>query len=158
MILVIVGTQDMAFDRLIEQVITYAKNDIDREEIVIQAGCSQQLQAPDYVRYCDYVEHDTLQDLMHKARILVVHAGVGTIMEALKLDKPLIVVPRLHQYGEHHNDHQVEIAQSFASSGYVLYSENLSETMELAKHYQFEKYPFNSSNIVTYLHDIMNKE
>jgi UDP-N-acetylglucosamine transferase subunit ALG13 len=42
---------------------------------------------------------------------VVGHGGTGTILNALKFQVPIIVVPRRHHYGEHVDDHQVELAQ-----------------------------------------------
>jgi UDP-N-acetylglucosamine transferase subunit ALG13 len=39
------------------------------------------------------------------------HGGTGTILNALKFQVPIVVVPRRHHYGEHVDDHQVELAQ-----------------------------------------------
>ena len=45
--------------------------------------------------------------------VLITHSGVATIIAGLKNDKKVIVVPRLAKYGEHVDDHQVQIAESF---------------------------------------------
>jgi UDP-N-acetylglucosamine transferase subunit ALG13 len=41
------------------------------------------------------------------ARVLVAHAGMGTILTAAELGKPLVVMPRRAGLGEHRNDHQL---------------------------------------------------
>lgn len=46
--------------------------------------------------------------LFKKARIVVAHAGVGTLLTALRYNKPLIVVPRRVEYGEHRDNHQLD--------------------------------------------------
>lgn len=40
-------------------------------------------------------------------KVIVSHAGMGTILTALQYKKPIIVMPRLVKYGEHRNDHQL---------------------------------------------------
>lgn len=40
------------------------------------------------------------------ARVVVAHAGIGTILSAKKHHKPLIIMPRRFDLGEHRNDHQ----------------------------------------------------
>jgi UDP-N-acetylglucosamine transferase subunit ALG13 len=47
------------------------------------------------------------------ADVIVSHAGMGNIISALELDKPIIVVPRISRLGEHRNDHQVDTAKRF---------------------------------------------
>jgi len=51
---------------------------------------------------------------MGLARVVITHAGVGSIMLALAAGKKPIVAPRLYRYGEHVDDHQTEIARAFA--------------------------------------------
>lgn len=47
------------------------------------------------------------------ADLIVGHAGIGTIVEALTRAKPLLVMPRRHALREHVNDHQLETVAKF---------------------------------------------
>jgi UDP-N-acetylglucosamine transferase subunit ALG13 len=48
------------------------------------------------------------------------HCGTGTILNALKFQKPIIVVPRRIRYGElNRDDHQVEIAQRLVGNDLI---------------------------------------
>lgn len=49
--------------------------------------------------------------LFAEARLIVGHAGIGTILSARRHGKPLVVVPRRHALGEHRNDHQIATAR-----------------------------------------------
>ena len=51
--------------------------------------------------------------------MVIAHAGMGTILSALKQDKPIIVVPRLASLKEHRNDHQMATAMRMDELGYV---------------------------------------
>ena len=42
------------------------------------------------------------------ARLIVAHAGVGSIVSAGEQGKPIVVLPRRAGLGEHTSDHQVE--------------------------------------------------
>jgi UDP-N-acetylglucosamine transferase subunit ALG13 len=44
----------------------------------------------------------------------VAHAGMGSILTALEIGKPLVIMPRRAALGEHRNDHQLATAQRFA--------------------------------------------
>ena len=44
--------------------------------------------------------------------IIISHAGAGSIINALKNIKPLVIVPRLVEFGEHTNSHQVDLAKA----------------------------------------------
>jgi len=49
--------------------------------------------------------------LFSEARVVVAHAGIGTILSAKRLGKPLVILPRRHAQGEHRNDHQLATAR-----------------------------------------------
>lgn len=42
-----------------------------------------------------------------QARVIVSHAGIGTILSGLKAEKPLVLMARRAALGEHRNDHQM---------------------------------------------------
>lgn len=46
---------------------------------------------------------------------MVAHAGIGTILSAKRLGKPLVILPRRHALGEHRNDHQLATAREVAA-------------------------------------------
>ncbi len=56
---------------------------------------------------------------MQAATAIVAHAGMGTILTALEMGKPLLVMPRRAALGEHRNDHQLATASRFAELGRV---------------------------------------
>jgi UDP-N-acetylglucosamine transferase subunit ALG13 len=56
---------------------------------------------------------------MAAADAIVAHAGIGTILTALELGKPVLVMPRRAKFGEHRNDHQLATARRFAELGRV---------------------------------------
>jgi UDP-N-acetylglucosamine transferase subunit ALG13 len=45
------------------------------------------------------------------ARLVVAHAGIGSILSARRHGKPIVIVPRRHDLGEHRNDHQLATAR-----------------------------------------------
>ena len=117
MIFVTLGTQDKQFVRLIEAV-----NKIDTDEqIVAQVGstnCSK-LKLRDNIKIYDYLSDNEFDKYMNNARIIITHAGVGTIIKGLKLNKTMIVAARLKKYKEHVNDHQLQILDNFSKEGYI---------------------------------------
>ena len=50
-------------------------------------------------------------EILLQARLIVAHAGIGTIMAAREEGIPLIIVPRQADLGEHRNDHQLGTAR-----------------------------------------------
>jgi UDP-N-acetylglucosamine transferase subunit ALG13 len=63
--------------------------------------------------------YEELVRSMREARCVVCHAGVGTIMTALKTGHTPVVIPRQLAHGEHVDDHQLDIATQFAEKGLI---------------------------------------
>ena len=113
MILVAVGSSQFPFDRLLRSV--EALN--GGETLVVQHGPSSV--RPAGARCVSFLPFDELEALVREARIVVTHAGVGSILLALTHGKRPFVVPRRRGYGETVDDHQVESARRFASARLV---------------------------------------
>jgi beta-1,4-N-acetylglucosaminyltransferase len=116
MVFVTIGTSE-PFDRLLR-----ALPRLDGEELVVQAGDSD-LQ-PEGARCLSYMSYDELVELICEARVVVTHAGVGTIMTALANGKHPVVMPRLARFGEAIDDHQLGLARRLAEAGYVTLAED----------------------------------
>ncbi len=102
MILVTVGTQ-FPFDRLVKAMDAWAGDHED--EIFAQIGPARY--RPEHFPYVEFTSPEALQKKTEEADIVVAHAGMGTIISALVLGKPVIVMPRIASLGEHRNDHQL---------------------------------------------------
>jgi UDP-N-acetylglucosamine transferase subunit ALG13 len=115
LIFVTVGTQ-LPFDRLIRGVDRWAATRPGRE-VFAQAGPTKL--APRHVEWREFISPDECRERMSAARAIVAHAGMGTILSALELGKPLLVLPRRAALGEQRNDHQLATARRFATLGKV---------------------------------------
>ena len=121
MILVTVGTNEQPFDRLVRAA---AALRVD-EPIVVQHGASQ---VPHGIgTWLDFVAFDELADLVSKARVVVCHAGVGSIMLAHRFAKRPIVVPRRHHLDEAVDDHQLPLARRLHAAGRVTLVEDVDQ-------------------------------
>lgn len=125
MILVTLGTQDKSFERLLKAIDKEIKKGNIKDEVVVQAGYTR-YKSKD-MKIFDYVSQEELNKYIKKCKFMITHAGVGSILNGIENGKKIIVVPRLSKYKEHHNDHQVEIAEEFSKEGYVIYLENINE-------------------------------
>lgn len=119
MILLTVGTQ-LPFDRLVEAVDRIAPE--LAEPVIAQVGKSKYI--------CQNIEaHENFgpvefQDYLKGCSRIISHAGIGTILNAQKNSKPIILVPRLAKFGEHRNDHQLATCRSLAGrSGIYVFDE-----------------------------------
>ena len=138
MIFVTLGTQDKQFLRLLEAV---EKLNID-EEIIVQAGSTNF--SSNKMKVYQYMDKDTFIKHMEKARIIITHAGVGTIINGLKMHKKMIVAARLKKYNEHVNDHQLQLLDTFAKEGYIIPLTNFDDLDKLIDK-EFEPKDFKSN-------------
>lgn len=72
----------------------------------------------------------SLRQDMEDADIIISHAGSGSIIEALELNKPLIVVANANLM----DNHQCELAEELQAQGYLAYTtpEKLLDTVRLS--------------------------
>jgi UDP-N-acetylglucosamine transferase subunit ALG13 len=114
MIFVTIGTQ-LPFDRLIK-IIDELAPQLNEEVVaqVYQCGFT-----PKNIKTVDFLAPDEFNTLFDKARLIISHAGMGTILSALQKDKPIIVFPRIAALGEHRNEHQLATARKFKEMGAV---------------------------------------
>jgi UDP-N-acetylglucosamine transferase subunit ALG13 len=124
MILVTVGASLFSFDRLIRAVEQLSVN----EPLVIQHGPAV-VDRPD-ARCVPYLPLDELAGLVREARVVITHAGAGSILLALTNAKRPVVVPRLRAFGETVDDHQLESARRFARAGLVTVVEDMGSLQE----------------------------
>jgi UDP-N-acetylglucosamine transferase subunit ALG13 len=113
MIFVSVGTHEAPFDRLL-----LALDDLELQEpLIVQRGPSAV--RPTRAICVDYLPFDSVVEHIRSARAVITHAGVGSIMIALTNGRRPIVVPRLHRFGEHVDDHQLELGRRLQVAGLV---------------------------------------
>lgn len=123
MIFVTVGAQ-MSFDRLIEWVDDWAEQE-SRSDVIAQIGPSSY--APRNLKVVPFMTPPEFRARMMEADAIVAHAGMGSIINALELAKPILVVPRRCALGETRNDHQVATAQRLAAEGLVHVADSAEE-------------------------------
>jgi len=107
MIFVTVGNDFRPFDRLLRQMDEIAP--LLPCEVLVQKGHSSY--HPKNTNYFDFVPGNAFIEYLRKAEIVVSHAGIGTIILCKKEGIPILILPRRKKYGEHMNDHQLEIAK-----------------------------------------------
>ena len=76
-----------------------------------QIGYSDYL--PKNFSYKKFLDRDEFSNEMEKANIVITHGGTGAIIGAVKKGKKVIAVPRRAKYGEHVDDHQLQLIKQF---------------------------------------------
>ncbi|WDZ87038.1 glycosyltransferase [Micromonospora cathayae] len=114
-VVVALGTQKYGFPRLLERLVRIVPG---TAEVLWQVGSTRIDRMPaDARRQVPFAE---MQQAMREADVVVTHAGVGSALTALRAGQRAIYVPRRRRYGEHVDDHQVEMARELDRRDLVL--------------------------------------
>lgn len=137
MIFVTIGTQE-PFDRLVRAVDQYAPNWCG-EMVIAQMGISGY--SPKNLKRVDYLSPEKYSEVFDESRLIISHAGTGTILTALLRRKPILVMPRLASLGEHRNEHQMATAIRFGELGYLKWAKDESVLLEmLGEHESYDSF------------------
>lgn len=149
MILVILGTQDKPFDRLLKAIDKEIVNGNIKEKVIVQAGNTKYKSKN--MEIFDFVSNDEMQEFNKSASLIITHGGVGSIIESLKNNKKIIAAARLKEYGEHVNNHQLQIIESFKDLGYLLELKKINElgaVIKKAKTFEPKAFESNTQNMI----------
>lgn len=141
MIFVTLGTQKFQFNRLLTMIDELIKSGEITDEVFAQIGNSDY--TPSFFRYVRFLPKNKFDEYVEKCDLLITHSGVSTIVTGLLLRKKIIVVPRMKKYGEHVDDHQIQIAEIFSEKNYVVMfeeHEKLEDCIFEAKSTNFSVY------------------
>ena len=116
MILCVFGTHPQPFDRALDWVIDAAGD----EQLVVQHGATARRDAPPGAVWHELVPYDELVELIRAADVVVSHAGVGTLMTVIDQGRRPVAIARRREFGEHVDDHQLQIAGELGARGYVI--------------------------------------
>ena len=157
MILVLLGTQNNSFHRLLEEIDKLINDGLIKEDVVVQAGYTKYESTN--MKIFDFISSDELDKLEQQADCIITHGGVGSIISSIEKDKKVIAVPRLKQYGEHVNDHQLDIVQSFDKLGYIIGITDISQlgdALQQIETFEPKKYIQNTGKIISILQDFID--
>ena len=124
-----VGNATQPFCRLLEAVARLTS--VLPLPVVVQHGV-----APFYAQDCravPFVGMEEFESLVVKAELLIMHAGAGSVMHALRSGKVPVVMPRRARYDEHVDDHQMEFAQALAETGRIVVAENQEQLADAVR-------------------------
>lgn len=145
MIFVTVGTQKFQMNRLLEKLDDLIRDGKITERVFAQIGYSDY--KPQRCDYMPFLDESIFNKKISECSLIITHAGVGNIISGLLKNKKIIVFPRLAEYHEHVDDHQVEIANKFSDENYVIKCTNADElVVAIKKSKSFEPRPFISDN------------
>ena len=152
------GTQKFPFNRLVEALNALVERGLYKpEEIVMQSSIYEV--KPKYTHYT-LIPAAQFDELIDKAELVITHSGVNSIISCMKRKKPLIIVPRLKKYGEHVDNHQVEIAELLKQKFDVVVVKELAELEEaikVAKHHEYKMWVSHNAELVGFIKELVEQ-
>lgn len=128
MIFITVGNMD-PFDRLIESIDRWLADHRMTEDVLAQIGVGAY--QPQHCRHQRFLTPSEYRSTFQQARFVVSHAGMGSIITALELQKPIVVMPKRASLGEQRNEHQLATVRRFRKSPLIQVADTEHELPEI---------------------------
>lgn len=158
MIFVTVGSQKFQFDRLLRAIDEQIDSGKIKEEIFAQIGFSTY--RPRHFAFAKFLDREDFERKVRDSEIVITHGGTGAIVGTLKKGKKVIAVPRLAKYGEHVDDHQLQIIGQFGAHQMICACyepEKLSEAIARARQMEFVPYESNTGRFIDNIRSYIEK-
>ena len=152
MIFITVGTQKFPFDRLLKAIDKLIDSGDINEQVYAQIGSCKYL--PTNYSYDRYLDIDTFNDCIHRADLVVTHGGTGSIITAMRNHKKIVAVARLARFGEHVDNHQLEIIRKFEEMDYIEACRDISELRTAIRRVREKTYRVYGSNTDAYIKEL----
>ncbi len=139
MVFVTIGTQKQQFKRIFHLIENSRL--LKDKQIIAQIGNTNYENSN--MKVVKFLDQELLEKYINESEFVITHGGVGTIFTALKMNKKVLVVPRLKRYKEHKNDHQLEICKELQEEGLLVYlkeNDNIDEKINELLNKNLKKY------------------
>ena len=120
-----VGNATQPFSRLLDAVAAIA-GDLP-QPVFVQSG-----HTPFRADGCEnvpFLDMNEFQSLVGRSKLLIMHAGAGSVITAVRAGKVPAVMPRSVRYGEHVDDHQVEFARELRRAGRIVVADEPADLL-----------------------------
>lgn len=153
MIFVTLGSQKFQFNRLLQAIDKLQTDD----EIFAQIGYSEY--RPKHYKYKKFLDRDEFAKVMDLSDVVITHGGTGAIISAVKKGKKVIAVPRLKKYGEHVDDHQIQLVNQFSELNliYSCVDCDIQKALDTVKRTTYASYQSNTARIIRSLEEFINE-
>jgi UDP-N-acetylglucosamine transferase subunit ALG13 len=145
LVFVTVGTSASGFERLLKQLDLILQSNKFNYKFFAQIGSSDYI--PKNYQYVKWLNYNEMVNYLSKSEIVITHAGVGSIINALERKTKVIAVPRKKRYNEHIDNHQMELTHELEKQSIIfpVYSiKNLKSTLNQAIKANYRPIPFES--------------
>lgn len=149
MIFITLGSQKFQFNRLLKAVDELVSKGVIKDEIFAQTGYSDY--EPENYDFKQFLDRDEFREYTDKCDIFITHGGTGAIIGAVKKGKKVIAAARLAKYGEHVDDHQLQILEQFKELGLIYACDDcgeLEKALEYVGTHTFKSYESNTDTII----------
>jgi UDP-N-acetylglucosamine transferase subunit ALG13 len=123
-IFVTVGNAD-PFDRLLQGIDQWIETYGITEAVFAQIGGGQY--QPKMCKFVRYMSPDEYRKSFEESRFVIAHAGMGSIITAIELQKLIVVMPKRASLGEQRNEHQLATVQHFKKYQKIRVAEDENE-------------------------------
>lgn len=158
MIFITVGSQKFQFNRLLKEVDRLIEEKQINEEVFAQTGYSDY--QPSNYQYKNFLDRDEFVEVMKKCDKVITHGGTGAIVGAVKQGKKVIAIPRLKEFDEHVDDHQLQITEQFKEMNFINSInkiDDLAEIINKINNSVFKEYSSNTINIINEINNFICK-
>ena len=149
MIFVTLGSQKFPFNRLLQKIDELIENGTVTEPVFAQTGASDYV--PKHYEYKPFLDREEFARQMSLCDTVITHGGTGAIIGAVKKGKKVIAVPRLAKYGEHVDDHQLQLIEQFREQNLICGLQGCEELESALRYVQtaaFQSYTSNTEKII----------
>lgn len=156
MIFITLGSQKFQFNRLLKAVDDLVQRKIIKEDVFAQIGYSDY--QPQNYSYKKFLDRDEFARMEEKSEIVITHGGTGAIIGAVKKDKKVIAVPRLAKFGEHVDDHQLQLLDEFEKMQIIVAcydTDKLEDAYRLVQTKKLKKYKSNKKRIIDSIEEFL---
>jgi UDP-N-acetylglucosamine transferase subunit ALG13 len=126
---VVLGNMDVPFQRLVDIVLESAE--FLPKPILIQGKNIRLKSISNVVIIVESLPFTEFNDILANSKVIISHAGVGSIVQSLKSGKRPILIPRRSKFNEHINDHQLILLEYLLSFDDLVFSFESSDDLQL---------------------------
>ena len=157
MIFVSVGMQ-MPFDRLCMAVDEWAGR-TGRTDVFMQIGDTRW--EPTHCRFEQMISPPEYGRYVQNASLLIMHAGIGSIVTGIEYGVPMLVMPRLARLRETRNDHQTATLSKLGHIQGIKVAEDEKALVEELERFNYEEKPIRmgsdaSPQLIDRIRDFIN--
>ena len=149
MIFVTVGSQKFQFNRLLKQIDKLIENNLIKDDVFAQIGYSDY--NPIHYRYKEFITQEEFKEKIKESKFIITHGGTGVIITALKNNKKVIGIPRLKEYQEHVDNHQIQLINEFKDLHFIepVYEiKDLGKAIKKITQTEYNKYISNTQKLI----------